>query len=107
MIFILLLTFVGVSAFLPKSVVRSRKFTELSARGELDPDIGYGPAGSLLRQGPVPFVIRIAQSDTYDAAVEKYMAKEKCSRLEAQANMDAYFQDPVWVTLNLSPLYAK
>ncbi len=55
---------------------------------------GYGPIGSLTRQGPVPFFIRISKPDTYDAAVTKYMMQEKCSRLEAMANMDAYFQDP-------------
>ena len=55
---------------------------------------GYGPFGSLTRQGPVPFLIRLAKPDTYEAAVDKYMLLEKCSRLEAQANMDAYFQDP-------------
>ena len=55
---------------------------------------GYGPFGSLLRQGPVPFLIRIANPSTYDAAVNKYMLLEKCDRITAQANMDAYFQDP-------------
>ena len=38
---------------------------------------GYGPVGSLIRQGPVPFFIRIVNPSTYDAAVEKYMALEK------------------------------
>jgi hypothetical protein len=42
----------------------------------------------------VPFFIRLAQRDTYEAAVSKYMALEKVSRTEAQAEMDAYFQDP-------------
>ena len=28
----------------------------------------------------------------YDLAIDKYMKIEKCSRLVAQANMDAYFQ---------------
>ena len=55
---------------------------------------GYGPVGSLIRQGPVPFFIRLAKPDTYEAAVDKYMRGEKCSRIEAMANMDAYFQDP-------------
>ena len=55
---------------------------------------GYGPIGSLIRQGPVPFFIRLAKPDTYEAAVNKYMALERCSRAEAQGNMDAYFQDP-------------
>jgi hypothetical protein len=55
---------------------------------------GYGPVGSLIRQGPVPFLIRITNPDTYEAAVQKYMAIEKCDRMTAQGNMDAYFQDP-------------
>jgi hypothetical protein len=59
-----------------------------------NPEDGYGPMGSLLRQGPVPFFIRIVKPDTYEAAVQKYMKLEKCSKIEAQANMDAYFQDP-------------
>ena len=61
---------------------------------ELDPAVGYGPIGSLTRQGLVPYIIRIVKNDTYEAAVSKYAAKEKCSRLEAMANMDAYFADP-------------
>ena len=55
-------------------------------------DIGWGPAGSLIRQGPVPFFIRIVKPETYEAAVSKYMAQEKCDRATAQGNMDAYFQ---------------
>ena len=55
---------------------------------------GYDAFGTLTRQGPVPFFIRIFKTDTYNAAVDKYMKLEKCSRLEAMANMDAYFQDP-------------
>jgi hypothetical protein len=55
---------------------------------------GYGLLGSLSRQGPVPVVIRLFQPDTYKAAVEKYMTLEGCDRTTAQANMDAYFQDP-------------
>ena len=59
----------------------------------MSPD-GYGPVGSLLRQGPVPFIIRLVKPDTYDQAVRKYMNIEKVDRTTAQANMDAYFQDP-------------
>jgi len=53
---------------------------------------GYGPVGSLIRQGPVPFFIRLVNPSTYEAAVNKYMALEKCDRSTAQGNMDAYFQ---------------
>jgi len=55
---------------------------------------GYGPLGTLSRQGPIPFFIRIFQRDQYEQAVSKYMRRENCSRTEAMANMDAYFQDP-------------
>ena len=53
----------------------------------LNSDEGYGPFGSLTRQGPVPYFIRITKKETYDAAVTKYQMQEKCSRLEAMANM--------------------
>lgn len=67
---------------------------QMAASDELDPAVGYGPMGSLTRQGLVPYLIRIVKSDTYEAAVNKYATKEQCSRLEAMANMDAYFADP-------------
>ena len=38
--------------------------------------IGYPPFGSLIRQGPVPFFIRLTKPDTYEAAVVKYMRQE-------------------------------
>ena len=59
-----------------------------------DEEEAYGPVGSLLRQGPVPFLLRIRDPDTYNAAVTKFMLRERCDRNTAQANMDAYFQDP-------------
>ena len=34
---------------------------------------GYDSFGSLTRQGLVPFVIRLVNPTTYDAAVDKYM----------------------------------
>ena len=49
-----------------------------------DRNKGYGPFGSLTRQGPVPFFIRLSQPDTYEAAVNKYMLLEKCDRMTAQ-----------------------
>ena len=57
----------------------------LSKKGDIDADEmeGYGPIGSLLRQGPVPFVIRLVNPSTYDAAVNKYMVGAKCNKLEA------------------------
>lgn len=87
--FLLLMIVCAVQAF--RGAVFIPKVTRLRERlgGE-----GYGPFGSLTRQGPVPFFIRLVKPDTYEAAVNKYMLLEKCSRLDAQANMDAYFQDP-------------
>jgi len=57
-------------------------------------DDGYGLIGSLTRRGPVPFFIRVFKTDTYEAAVNKYMLLEKVSRTEAQAEMDTYFENP-------------
>lgn len=54
----------------------------------------YGPVGSLLRHGPSPFVTRLTRRDEYEQAVLKYMNSEGCSKLEAQGNMDAYFNNP-------------
>ena len=63
---------------------------------------GYGPIGSLLRQGPVPFLQRIKDPDGYQQGVLKMMAKEQMSREEAQGNMDAYLQNPNdWVLQKL------
>ena len=73
-------------AFYPSkpSICRGRR---TNAPQMLSEDDGYGPTGSLIRQGPVPYFIRLIKPDTYEAAVNKYMAKEKCSKLEAMANM--------------------
>lgn len=62
-----------------------KSLPSLCMKGDIDPDEteGYGPVGSLLRQGPVPFFIRVVNPSTYDAAVNKYMNGEKCSKLEA------------------------
>ncbi|KAL3805478.1 hypothetical protein ACHAW5_007150 [Stephanodiscus triporus] len=58
------------------------------------PSAGYGIVGSLYRAGPVPFVQRIINADSYEQAVLKYMAQEGCNRVEAQGNMDAYLENP-------------
>ena len=65
-----------------------------AADASSDPDRGYGPVGSLLRFGPVPFVRRLSAPDDVEQAVLKYMAQERCGRTEAQGNMDAYFENP-------------
>jgi hypothetical protein len=81
-------------AFSPVKVPRklfSSKLHQMDGESKTD---GYGPVGSLIRQGPVPFFIRVLKPDTYNAAVNKYMKKEGCSRIEAMGNMDAYFMDP-------------
>lgn len=58
------------------------------------PSAGYGIIGSLYRAGPVPFIQRIVNADTYEQAVLKYMAREGCDRIEAQGNMDAFLENP-------------
>lgn len=65
---------------------------------------GYGPLGTLLRQGPVPFFNRIKDPEQYDQAVLKMMSGDSTmtSRDEAQANMDAFLQNPNdWVLQKL------
>jgi hypothetical protein len=59
-----------------------------------DSSAGYGPVGSLLRQGPVPFLQRLRDPDSYNQAVLKMMASENMDRNEAQGNMDAYLLNP-------------
>ena len=86
---------VRVQSFVPRGTRLGRAMgTTKMMADELDPNVGYGPFGSLTRQGPVPLFIRLVNSDTYEAAVDKYARQEGCSRLEAMANMDAYFADP-------------
>merc|ERR1719443_496394 len=58
------------------------------------PSAGYGPVGSLYRAGPVPFLQRLVNADTYEQGVLKYMAQEGCGRVEAQGNMDAFLENP-------------
>jgi len=70
----------------------NKKLQRLSATN--DEEDGYGLVGTLTRQGPIPAFIRVFQSDNYYAAIDKYMLRERCSRLEAMANMDAYYNDP-------------
>eukprot|EP00980_Cylindrotheca_fusiformis_P028296 scaffold22589_cov138-Cylindrotheca_fusiformis.AAC.59 len=58
------------------------------------PSAGYPAFGSLLRQGPSPFIQRILNPDDYEQGVLKMMANEGMSRNEAQGNMDAYIRNP-------------
>jgi hypothetical protein len=55
----------------------SRRILAVTLAATKDDTNGYGPFGSLVRQGPVPFFIRLAKAETYEAAVQKYMAIEK------------------------------
>lgn len=61
---------------------------------EEEPSAGYDVWGSLLRQGPSPFLTRVFKPNDYEQAVLKFMAGDKCDRLEAQGNMDAYLRNP-------------
>jgi len=55
---------------------------------------GYDAFGTLLRQGPIPFVKRVTEPEKYELSVQNYMAQERCSRTEAQGNMDAFNANP-------------
>ena len=56
---------------------------------------GYPPSGTLIRQGPKPYLQRIINPDDYDQGVLKMMANDSTmSRDEAQGNMDAYLRNP-------------
>uniref|UniRef100_A0A7S1UUM2 PSI-F n=1 Tax=Grammatophora oceanica TaxID=210454 RepID=A0A7S1UUM2_9STRA len=57
------------------------------------PAAGYDIFGSLLRAGPKPVFVRIFQSENYEQAILKFMAGDKVGRLEAQANMDQFFEN--------------
>jgi hypothetical protein len=61
---------------------------------EEGPEAGYGVTKTLLRHGPKAFLQRVFTPDDYDQAVLKFMASDKCSRDEAQGNMDAYMENP-------------
>lgn len=73
-----------------KKTVRDFLTTE-----QLQDDLGYDIMGTLSRQGPIPAFMRLFKAQEYNEAVEKFMAREMCSRIEAMANMDAYFNDPL------------
>jgi hypothetical protein len=61
------------------------------------PSAGYDAVGTLLRQGPKPFLTRVFQADEWEQAVLKFMATENggkgCDRNTAQGNMDAYLRN--------------
>ena len=57
-------------------------------------ETGYGPIGSLLRQGPLPLIQRLRDADGYEQGVLKMMATDGMTRNQAQGNMDAYLSNP-------------
>jgi hypothetical protein len=61
---------------------------------EEGPSAGYGVTKTLLLHGPLPFYNRVFKADDYEQAVLKFMAGEKCDRIEAQGNMDFYLANP-------------
>lgn len=66
-------------------------------------DDGYDLMGSLMRQGPVPFLMRVFYEDKYETSVTMYQLKKGCSRTEAMSNIDAYLEDPnSWMLQKLS-----
>ena len=74
----------------PPTFNKQTSLWEPSAETEPQP---YGPWGSFLRGGPAPFLVRTLNANDYDQAVFKYMAQTSCSRIEAQVNMDAFFNN--------------
>lgn len=64
------------------------------ASSSVQEDEGYGLLGTLSRAGPIPLTYRLFLSSQYEAAVTKFMLREKCTRIEAMANMDYYFRNP-------------
>ena len=57
------------------------------------PEAGYDIVGSLLRSGPKAPIVRLTNPDKYEQAVLKYMAQDGVGRMEAQANMDQFFEN--------------
>ncbi len=62
------------------------------SKAEEGPEAGYPPSRTLLLHGPKPYFQRIFTPDDYEQAVLKFMSGDKCSRDEAQGNMDAYLR---------------
>lgn len=97
---LLLLALVSASSLPAASLVGSRSPRLLSRRSSArqrilaSDDEGYGPVGSLLRQGPLPFFQRIANPAKYEQSVAFYMEENRCGRTEAQGNMDAFLANP-------------
>lgn len=69
----------------------SQRWEPVSPEDEED---AYGPVGSLIRAGPIPFFTRLVNGDSYEQGVLKFMASEGMNRKEAQGNMDAYLENP-------------
>ena len=58
----------------------------------LDSNSYYSPLISLIRQGPIPFFIRLTQPTAYEAAVESLMAERSWDRTSAQSSIDSYYR---------------
>jgi len=76
-----------------KMTIEFDPFTGRFEADEEDRKGGYGPLGSLLRQGPKPFLFRLVQPDRYEQSVLNFMSRAECSREEAQGNMDAFIEN--------------
>lgn len=75
------------------AVVAARAI-EGSGRNVTSVSTDLSPRDTLLRQGPIPFFIRVSRPTRYEADVRKYMARYGCERATAQRNVDAYNGDP-------------
>lgn len=73
-----------------------------NVRAAVDPDVGYSAIGSLIRQGPLPFIQRVSNPAKYEASLRYYMEENRCSYAEAMGNMDAYIANPNdWTLIKL------
>jgi hypothetical protein len=83
----------GSSTSLSMAPKYDKKTQQWSAsKAEEGPEAGYPPSRTLLLHGPKPYFQRIFTPDDYEQAVLKFMSGDKCSRDEAQGNMDAYLR---------------
>jgi hypothetical protein len=84
----------------PRYDVQSQRWAPTSP--EEEESAGYPSIGSLIRQGPLPFIQRLKEPDSYNQAVLKMMSEREMVYKEAQGNMDAYLANPNdWVNQKL------
>eukprot|EP00980_Cylindrotheca_fusiformis_P007375 scaffold1525_cov142-Cylindrotheca_fusiformis.AAC.175 len=92
----------GVSAFAPAHRVR-KSTTSINMAPKFDPTSqkwipqnddeatpAYGPVGSLIRAGPLPFIQRLINGEEYEQGVLKMMATDGYDRKSKSKNPTAF-----------------